>query len=83
MNLRDLAAASATWQLVSVRADRDLTREVQQRLIALGYRPGPIDGLWGNGTQTAFAAFAKANQLKPEELSPSAAQLLLRINHTP
>ncbi|KAM3112854.1 N-acetylmuramidase domain-containing protein [Phormidesmis sp. 146-33] len=83
MNLRDLAAASATWQIASVRADRDLTREVQQRLILLGYQPGPVDGLWGNGTQAAYAAFARANQLKPEELSPRAAQLLLRINQTP
>ncbi|NJR52404.1 MAG: peptidoglycan-binding protein [Leptolyngbyaceae cyanobacterium CSU_1_3] len=64
MNLRDIAAASATWQVASIRADRSLTREIQQRLVSLGFQPGPVDGLWGNGTQSAFAASPGSTNLR-------------------
>lgn len=38
-------------------------REVQARLAALGYRPGPIDGVFGQKTSSAIAAFQKAQGL--------------------
>ena len=32
-------------------------RAVQSLLAALGYQPGPADGVWGQGTKTAYRAF--------------------------
>ena len=39
--------------------DRVLTRAVQQRLAALGYDPGPVDGKTGPRTEAAIRAFSK------------------------
>jgi lysozyme len=34
--------------------------QIQQRLQALGYDPGPPDGIWGEGTQKALSAYQQA-----------------------
>ena len=34
-------------------------REAQRLLNSLGYNAGPVDGVWGNKTQTAFQTFYK------------------------
>ncbi|MEM7405722.1 MAG: peptidoglycan-binding domain-containing protein [Pseudomonadota bacterium] len=39
---------------------RDTMRTVQERLTRLGYKPGPIDGLWGNRTRDALLAFQRS-----------------------
>lgn len=39
---------------------RDTMRTVQERLARLGYRPGPIDGLWGSRTRDALLAFQRS-----------------------
>lgn len=38
-------------------------RVIQQRLAALGYYRGPIDGVWGPGTARAVAAYARDARL--------------------
>ncbi|NKC15865.1 MAG: hypothetical protein GKR94_27805 [Gammaproteobacteria bacterium] len=38
---------------------REIVRVVQEQLISLGYRPGPVDGLWGNRTRDAIAKFQR------------------------
>ncbi len=43
--------------LVTLRRDRDLTRDVQILLSELGYRPGPIDGVRGRKTTRALTSF--------------------------
>ncbi|MER3433691.1 MAG: hypothetical protein C4288_09705 [Leptolyngbya sp. ERB_1_1] len=83
MNLKTIASGTATISLTTVRNSQSLTKEVQQRLIALGFQPGSVDGVWGNRTQSAFTAFATRNQLKGDEISPRAAQLLLGIQPRP
>ena len=35
------------------------TRDVQQLLEALGYGPGPVDGIWGKRTARAWRSFAR------------------------
>ncbi|WP_319825915.1 peptidoglycan-binding domain-containing protein [Thalassovita sp.] len=45
-----------------VSADED-TRDVQQILSALGYNPGPLDGLWGGSTARALEAYAASEGL--------------------
>ncbi len=40
------------------RSDPTIHR-IQKKLIALGYRPGPIDGIWGKKTSSALRQFQK------------------------
>ena len=48
-------------------------REAQSLLAELGYRPGPVDGLWGDGTETAYLAFLDDVDLPAAEtLTPQA-----------
>ncbi|NDJ18008.1 N-acetylmuramidase domain-containing protein [Myxacorys almedinensis] len=77
MILSDIASGASIYPLTLLRSDRDLTKNLQQRLTILGFSPGPIDGIWGNKTQAAFDAFVKKHQLKADEISPKTAQLLL------
>lgn len=48
-----------------------IVEAVQRELTRVGFDPGPIDGLPGQRTEAAIAAFAAANaQILPEELTP-------------
>lgn len=40
--------------------------EVQKALAALGYRPGPLDGIWGRQTAAAVREFQSHNGLDPD-----------------
>lgn len=40
--------------------------DIQQRLTALGYNPGPLDGVWGPTTRKAVIAFQTAKKLSPD-----------------
>jgi peptidoglycan hydrolase-like protein with peptidoglycan-binding domain len=40
-------------------------RDVQRRLIALGYRPGPVDGAFGPRTHSAVAWFQIKHRMRP------------------
>ena len=44
---------------------RLLTREIQEALTALGYEPGPIDGIYGPRTKQAIQAFERAMGMTP------------------
>ncbi len=83
MNLNSIASGTATIALTTIQNSQSLTKEVQQRLIALGFQPGAVDGVWGNRTQSAFVAFASRSQLKSDGVSPRSAQLLLGIQPKP
>ncbi len=45
----------------------DAIREAQALLKALGYRPGPADGLWGQRTEDAWRSFLRDAGLPVEE----------------
>ena len=48
-------------------------REAQALMTALGYKPGPADGLWGGRTGRAYAAFLRDAGLPPGDmLTPEA-----------
>ena len=44
----------------------DLTREIQQRLRALGFQPGPVDGLFGPRTERAVRNFQESRGVEPD-----------------
>ena len=47
-------------------------RTLQARLGALGFYSGPVDGVWGGGTQTAIEGFQRARGLQPDgQLGPA------------
>ena len=39
---------------------KETMRGVQQRLTRLGFKPGPVDGVWGNRTREALVAFQRS-----------------------
>lgn len=48
------------------RLSSDDVALVQERLVRLGYDPGPIDGIFGNLTATGVKAFQERNALIPD-----------------
>ena len=58
-----LVLASALVLANTVSGESDLVRQVQKRLIALGYDPGPVNGLMGTKTRAALSAFQKREDL--------------------
>ena len=55
-------AYSATSRLTQVQ-DRELTRDVQRQLKALGFNPGDIDGNFGSQTEAAVRAYQQKYRL--------------------
>jgi peptidoglycan hydrolase-like protein with peptidoglycan-binding domain len=53
-------------------------REVQRRLVRLGYRPGPVDGLFGAQTQAAVQWFQIKHGLAPDGVAGPRTLGLLR-----
>ena len=43
-------------------------RALQARLGSLGFYSGPVDGVWGAGTETAVQNFQRARGLQPDGL---------------
>jgi peptidoglycan hydrolase-like protein with peptidoglycan-binding domain len=43
-------------------------RALQARLGSLGFYSGPVDGVWGAGTETAVQSFQRARGLQPDGL---------------
>ena len=61
-----------TWQPSGGERKQDVlslsaqaTREAQEFLAKLGYKPGPADGLWGDRTARAYARFLRDAGLPP------------------
>ncbi len=71
-------AASATPDIpaISAMSEAQIITEIQQRLTALGYSPGPADGVWGARTERAAASFAVDQDLEALELSGGFLQVL-------
>ena len=58
----------------------EAVREAQELLAALGYRPGPADGVWGGRTAGAFRAFLRdAGFPAADGLTPDMLRALRRL----
>jgi peptidoglycan hydrolase-like protein with peptidoglycan-binding domain len=53
-------------------------KTLQSRLGRLGYRPGPVDGVFGPATASAVLAFQKRNGLAPDAVAGPAVQGALK-----
>lgn len=69
----------ATQQADAPRFDRDWVLEIQTRLAELGYKPGPADGAFGEGTSKAIIAFQQNNGLVPAGLPTPSVMDALRF----
>ena len=75
-----IAPAAATLQPGSSGA---AVKQLQRRLAALKYYPGPIDGLFGNDTLEAVWAFQEVQGLPGEDYVSSAMERALAHPRTP
>jgi peptidoglycan hydrolase-like protein with peptidoglycan-binding domain len=75
VNQNDLLAteiASPQPPLSGAALSRDVVRNIQGRLGALGFYSGQVDGLWGPGMQTALERFQQGRGLQPTgQLNPA------------
>jgi len=62
--------------LLNLLAPKD-AETIQNRLAALGFYKGSIDGIWGKGSQAALKVFKEKNGLKNPEKWDKETQLLL------
>jgi len=59
-------------------------KALQERLLALGYDPGPVDGQFGYLTQDALITFQKDHLLRPDGVAgPLVLQMLEDMDHAP
>ena len=75
--------AVATGQVLREGTDGLSTRELQRRLAALGYYPGPVDGQFGADTQEAVWAFQETQGLPGEDYVSSAMEQALSDPQAP
>ncbi|GLY79264.1 L,D-transpeptidase family protein [Actinoallomurus iriomotensis] len=74
------AAAIPTMQF----GDRGpAVKQLQERLKAMHYDPGTIDGIWGNNTSVAVWAFQKVNHISPASRVGSQTKAALAHPRTP
>ena len=55
-------------QREAYQSQYNLVKAVQKRLDVYGYRPGPIDGIFGPKTRAALMAFQKDKELNADGL---------------
>lgn len=71
------AATPAAAPAVPEPVSPAVIRNVQQRLRALGFYRGGVDGLWGAGTQTSLERFQQGRGLQPTgQVNPLTLQAL-------
>ncbi len=81
MKLRDIIEGQLEVYISPTTAT-DLVREIQVRLIKLGFKPGDIDGIAGRRTMEALAKFKESRYLgQPFAVGPTTARALLEENH--
>jgi peptidoglycan hydrolase-like protein with peptidoglycan-binding domain len=74
---RQLNQATAATPAVQEPVSPGVIRNVQQRLRALGFYRGGVDGLWGAGTQASLERFQQGRRLQPTgQVNPLTSQAL-------
>lgn len=47
----------------SISYSYNMVKQAQRMLIDLGYKPGPVDGIWGPNTSSAVSKYQQDNNL--------------------
>ena len=84
---RNVTAGSPVCSIYAVNGSiklrgpsRETLRSVQSQLKELGYRPGPVDGVWGRRTRSALNALRADHRLPPvDRYGKTSAALLERL----
>ncbi|MBD2464312.1 hypothetical protein H6G89_25235 [Oscillatoria sp. FACHB-1407] len=77
MNLQTIAKGQTIYPISAIRNNRALIQSVQMSLNQMGFTVGRADGVWGQGTDTAFQAFVQRYGFKPGEISPRVARFIV------
>ncbi|MDX2215515.1 MAG: glycoside hydrolase family protein [Oculatellaceae cyanobacterium bins.114] len=77
MNLKQLIEKGISYELQSIKADRELVKDIQLNLNRTGFECGSADGIWGAKTQLALNRFVDSKQLVSPRFTPAIAQALL------
>lgn len=77
MDLQTIAKGQTIYPISAIRTDRALIQSVQMALNQMGFTVGRADGVWGQGTDTAFQAFTQRYGFKAGELSPKVARFII------
>jgi N-acetylmuramoyl-L-alanine amidase len=72
-----LTCPSKIYYISAPNMDPKVVRDIQQALLAAGFDPGPIDGIYGEKTAAAVAAFQRTKGLVMDgEVGPQTAKEL-------
>lgn len=82
MKLQDLSVQGKTLPIETLNSDKDLAKQIQIRLKALGLLESEADGKCGPITKDAIAFFCSSQNL-PFELSPIFAKKLIETKNLP
>jgi peptidoglycan hydrolase-like protein with peptidoglycan-binding domain len=77
MDLQTIARGQTTYPISTVRQDRALVQMIQSSLNRMGFSVGSVDGIWGQGTDSAYRRFAQEYGFRPDSLSPRVARFLI------
>jgi peptidoglycan hydrolase-like protein with peptidoglycan-binding domain len=78
-SLRDIALGTVTYPLSNLRANVTIARDIQFRLSSWDFPPGPVDGSWGDMTESAYIRFAETYGHPIASVTPAAAAHLASL----
>jgi len=82
-DVRQRLAGNPVDNFLRVGSTGSRVTELQQLLLARGFNPGPIDGIFGIGTQQSVKNFQKYKGLDPNGVADDATIQSLRVVPTP
>src|SRR5262245_59484694 len=78
MRLADVAGSNLTVELEALTHERDLTRDLQERLAQVGFLDPPADGKFGPVSRWALREFKRLSKTDPlGSLDPATAHALV------
>jgi lysozyme family protein len=78
LDLQAIARGQTTYPISAIQSNTNLVRVLQTALNRMGFTAGNADGLWGSRSSAAYRAFALRYGFNPNELSPRAANFIIR-----
>jgi lysozyme family protein len=78
LDLQAIARGQTSYPISAIQSNTNLVRVLQTALNRMGFTAGAVDGRWGSQTSAAYRAFALRYGFNPNELSPRAANFIIR-----